>query len=202
MTPSRLSSVSDNRPNVLVEYFSTINLINTTLTRYNLGCISLEDFEVFKKIFGELFSIDAAQPETTHTASASLSADALHDLESRKRAIVADITRLAAELAACPDLGAPVAGPVNPAVAAPPTLSLVGNAAAAAWLGRGEPWTGEVAATCRDAERDFGRPSPALSPTWAEASRAYNEGLDRAAKLHEAGLAAERAAEARGKGQM
>lgn len=94
-------------------------------------------------------------------------------------------------------------------------------AEAAEWLGLGEPWTGEVAATCRDAERDFGRPSPALSPTWAEASRAY-DGLDRAApigigthegapalarahlaaKLHDAGLAAERAAEARGKGQM
>lgn len=99
-----------------------------------------------------------------------------------------------------------ITGRTASATATSSTLSLVGHAASE-WLGRGEPWTGEVAATCRDAERDFGRPSPALSPTWAEASRAYNDGLDRAApigvgtrahlaaKLHDAGLEAEARAE-------
>ena len=106
---------------------------------------------MLKKIFTELFSFDAAQPETTtHTASASLSADALHDLECRKRAIVADITRLAAELAACPDLGEPIGGLANPAAEAPHSATATAKFSmrdgsvmhAAGWLGRGEPWTG------------------------------------------------------------
>lgn len=114
---------------------------------------------MLKKIFTELFSSDAAQAETTtHTASASLSANALHDLECRKRAIVADITRLAQELAACSDLGAPIGGLANPTAAAPnsatatATFSMRDGSAvhAAGWLGRGEPWTGERASTSAD----------------------------------------------------
>lgn len=56
-------------------------------------------------------------------------------------------------------------------------------AEAAEWLGQGEPWTGNAALTRGSlASANFAaRPSSALSPTWAETSRAYNEGLDRAA---------------------
>ncbi|MFJ7438253.1 hypothetical protein ACIQW5_11405 [Methylorubrum thiocyanatum] len=58
-------------------------------------------------------------------------------------------------------------------------------AEAAEWLGQGEPWTGNAALTRGSlASANFAaRPSSALSPTWAETSRAYNEGLDRAAPV-------------------
>lgn len=107
---------------------------------------------MLKKILIELFSSDAAQPET-HTASASLSADTIRDLECRKRAIVADITRLAEELAACSSLGAPVGGLANPATAASNTTSATATFSlrdgytvhAAESLGRAEPYTGDDA---------------------------------------------------------